>query len=231
MKRFLIFLSVLTGLCLPAVAQNAEQIMERARIGATLQSTDLHGKIRKDRKETPVSLFLRNQDIQFTTGAGKQRFHMRLGDGKHELFEMDDKGRQGAFPKDKLSQEIAGSDLTYEDLSLRFFYWPNPQLEGEERVDIHNCWKIRLNNPGKSGDYAAMYVWIHQKYGAFMKIEGFDQKGNKLKQFTVEKVMKLPDGGTTVKTVKVASYKGDRVTGISYLEFDKPKKLEPQGLR
>lgn len=231
MKR-LIFSFLAIAACISgAVAQSASQIIERARIGATLQSTDLSGQISKGRNKTPVTLFLRNQDIQFTTGAGKERFHMRLGDGKHELFEMDDKGKQGAFPKGKLSQSIAGSDLTYEDLSLRFFYWPNPKLEGEERVDIHNCWKIRLNNPGKSGDYAVMYVWIHKEYGAFMKIEGFDRQGKQLKQFTVDEVMKLPDGGYTVKKVQVSSYKDGRRSGVSSLEFDKPKKAGPQGLR
>lgn len=226
MKRLLILLAAVL-VTLPALqAQNAEQIMERARLGAVLQSADLHGQIRKDRQKTPVSLFLRKQDIQFTTGAGQQRFHMRLGDGKHDLFEIVG-GKTKLFPKQRLGEPIAESDLTYEDLSLRFFYWPKPQLLGEERVDIHNCWKIRINNPGKAGRYAAIYVWIHQKFGAFMKIEGFDRQGNKLKQFTVEEVMKLPDGKHTVKKIQVGTYQGDRRKSISYLEFDKPK---PQGL-
>ncbi|MEM1085633.1 MAG: outer membrane lipoprotein-sorting protein [Verrucomicrobiota bacterium] len=228
MKASLTLLASAVALIAPLHAQNAEQILERARLGAVLQNADLHGKIRNGREKTSVSLFLRNEDIQFTTGAGEERFHMRLGNNQFDLFEIVG-GKTKAFPKKKFGQAIAGSDLTYEDLSLRFLYWPNPKLEGEERVDVHNCWKIRIDNPGKSGRYSAVFVWIHQKFGAFMKIEGFDGQGNKLKQFTVEEVMKLPDKTHTVKKIQVASYANGRRSGISYLEFDKPKK-GPKGL-
>lgn len=230
-KGLLIFLATVLAVPSPLHAQTAEQIMERARLGTTLQSADLHGQIRKQGKRgsTPVSLFLRGENIQFMTGAGAERFHLRLGDDQQKLFAIINNKTVG-FPREKLGQPIAGSDLTYEDLSLRFFYWPNPQLEGAERVDIHNCWKIRVNNPGRTGRYGVVYVWIHQKFGAFMKIEGFDRKGRKLKEFSVEEIMKLPDKTHTVKKVKVASFSGGRTSGISYLEFDKPKKVGPQGL-
>ena len=213
-----------------ATAQDAAQLMERARMAATLQNNDLRGTIRQGRAKTDVSLFLRGKDIQFTTGAGQQRFHMRLGDDKFDLFEIIN-GKTVAFPNNKLRQPIAGSDLTYEDLSMRFFYWPNPKLEGGERVRTHDCWKIRINNPGRTGDYGLVYVWVHKKFGAFMKVEGFDRQGNKLKQFTVEEVMKLSDGTHTLKQMKVSSIRGGKTVSHSYLEFDKPTRPAPKGAR
>jgi hypothetical protein len=205
----------------PAFSQNAEQLMERARIGATLQQADLRGEIRGPGGKTDVSLFLRGKDIQFALGAGQQRFHMRLGDEEYDLFEIVN-GKTQRFPNAKLSQPIAGSDLTYEDLSFRFLYWPNPKLEGEERVSTHNCWKVRINNPGRKGDYSLVYVWVHKEYGAFMKVEGFDRSGNRIKRFTVESVMKLADGSYTLRKMKVSTMNGDRAKSNSYLTFDKP---------
>ncbi len=217
---------------LPATGQDAERIMEQTRLGATLQGTDLEGKIRKGRGQVPVHLFLRGENIQFQYSPDNKNwkiFHMRLADD-HDLFEMVN-GKTFRFPNEKLGIPIAGSDLTFEDLSLRFFYWPNPVLKGSERVKTFDCWKIRLNNPGNSGKYAAMYVWVHKDSGAFIKVEGFDRQGNKLKQFTVEDIMKLPDGSHTLKKMKVSSYSGGRASGVSYLEFDMPKKATPGGLR
>lgn len=209
-----------------ASGQSADQIIERARIATTLQNTDLRGHIRKGWSKTDVSLFLRGKNIQFTTGKGTERFHMRLGAGQYDLFEIVN-GKTQAFPKSKFGQKIAGSDLTYEDLSLRFFYWPNAKLEGGERVNTHDCWKIRLDNPGSSGDYRTVYAWIHKEFGAFMKIEGFDRSGKRLKRFEVERVMKLPDGSYTVREIKISDMDGERAKSHSYLEFEKPERVVP----
>lgn len=231
MRSFWKIALALTATLLSSVqGQDAGQLMERARIAATLQNNDLRGTIRQGRAKTDVSLFMRGKDIQFTTGAGQQRFHMRLGDDQFDLFEIIS-GKTVAFPDRKLREAIAGSDLTYEDLSMRFFYWPNPKLEGDERVKTHDCWKIRINNPGRSGDYGLVYVWVHKKFGAFMKVEGFDRQGNKLKQFTVEEVMKLPDDSYTLKEMKVSTVRGGRTSSTSTLEFEKPTRPAPKGLR
>lgn len=209
------------ALVAPAFSQSAEQLMQRARLSATLQQADLRGEIRGPGGKTDVSLFLRGKDIQFALGAGRQRFHMRLGDEEYDLFEIVN-GETKRFPSEKLSQSLAGSDLTYEDLSFRFLYWPNPKLEGDERVSTHDCWKIRINNPGNKGDYSVIYVWVHKEYGAFMKVEGFDRGGKRIKRFTVESVMKLQDKTYTLRKMKVSTMNGDRAKSNSYLTFDKP---------
>lgn len=212
----------------PASGQDAEQLMERARMAATLQHADLNGQVRGPGGKTNVALFLKGENIQFQF-LEKDRwvpFHLRLGDEQFDLFEFRD-GKTLRFPSAKLSERIAGSDMTYEDLSFRFLYWPEPQLEGAERVGTHDCWKIRVNNPGRKGDYSAVYVWVHKEFGAFMKIEGFDRGGKRLKRFEVESVMKLPEGDYTLKRMKVSSMNGNRATSHSYLEFEKPKRTLP----
>ncbi len=51
---------------------------------------------------------------------------------------------------------------------MRFFYWPNPKLEGPEDVGGQPCYKIRVNKPrGSAGRYEVVYVWVHTKFGAF----------------------------------------------------------------
>ena len=81
-------LALCAALIISADGQTAEQLMERARIAATLQNNDLRGNIRKGRAKTDVSLFLRGENIQFTTEDGAERFHMRLGDNKFDLLEI-----------------------------------------------------------------------------------------------------------------------------------------------
>ncbi len=214
------------------LAQNPEpsKIIEGARVAATLQQTDLSGALSKNGTKTPVQLFLRGKDIQFALelGGPTQRFHLRLGDGEYNLFEVGADGKTTRFPDAKLVQPIAGTDVTYEDLSFQFFYWPGAIYVGTENVAGQPCYKIRLNKPaGSGGQYEVVYVWVHTKYGAFMKVGGFNRKGELIKLFEVEDVMSIGNGVYTLKKMKVATYAGGRVSGITNLLFEKAKAVAP----
>jgi hypothetical protein len=232
----------LMGLCTSKVfaqAPSAQQILEGARISATLTQLDegLSGNLHKGGKNTPITLFLKGKDIQFQfeeTKGSPRIFHMRIGDEAFNLFEIRD-GKTIAFPADKIIEPIAGSDLTYEDLALRFFYWPNPQLEGQEDVGGQPCYKLRVDKPrGTAGRYEVVYVWIHTKFGAFMKIRGHDKSGGLVKEFQVEDIMKVADNVWTLRKMQVATCdpaNDGRRLSITDVTFDAPKKAVPHGPR
>ncbi|MEO7100675.1 MAG: outer membrane lipoprotein-sorting protein [Luteolibacter sp.] len=217
---------------------DADAILKGARISATLTQLDktepLNGNLSKDGKKCPIALFLDGKNIQFQFNENNawRVFHMRLSDEKYDLFEIID-GKTQDFPAEKLTQPIAGTDLTYEDLALRFFYWPNPKLEGKEDVGGQPCYKLRIDKPkGSAGKYDVVYVWVHTKFGAFMQIRGHDKNGGLVKEFQVEDVMKVADNVWTLRKMQVATC--DPATGrrvsITDVTFDAPKKLAPHGL-
>ena len=207
-------------------------------MSATLTKLDegLSGNLRQGNRKTPVTLYLKGEDIQFqfSENASPWRiFHMRIGDEAFNLFEIVN-GKTQRFPPEKLVAPIAGTDLTYEDLALRFFYWPNPKLEGEEDVGGQSCYKIRIDKPkGVAGRYKVVYVWVHRKFGAFMKICGHDKNGALVKEFQVEDVMQIAKDTWTLRKMQVATH--DPATGrrvsITDVTFDSPKKAGPRGLR
>ena len=234
--KALLFSATLT--CpLAAQAPDADTILGGARLAATLTQIDegLEGTLTQGRVKIPITIFLKGKDIQFQfEEAGKLRvFHMRLSDDKYELFEIVD-GKTINFPPAKITESIAGTDLTYEDLALRFFYWPNPKLEGTENVAGYQCFKLRLDKPKDApGRYEAVYVWIHTKYGAFMRIKGHDMNGGLVKEFQVEDVMQVAKDLWTLRKMQVASHDPatGRRTSITDVTFDTPKKAGPRGLR
>lgn len=240
------FKSILPTLALVALVSNAhaqqpdaKQILEGARLSATLTKLDegLNGNLRKGSSSVPITLFLKGKDIQFQFSENKgpwRIFHMRIGDEEFNLFEIVD-GKTIKFPADKIVQPIAGTDLTYEDLALRFFYWPNPKLEGEEEVNGQPCYKIRVDKPkGSAGRYETVYVWVHTKFGAFMQIRGHDKNGGLVKEFQVEDIMKVADNVWTLRKMQVATCdpnNGGRRLSITDMTFDAPKKVAPRGPR
>lgn len=236
------FKSIALAITLSAGAQaqqpSAQQILEGARISATLTKLDegLNGNLRKGSSNTPITLFLKGKDIQFQFSEDKgpwRIFHMRIGDANFNLFEIID-GKTLEFPAAKIVEPIAGMDLTYEDLALRFFYWPNPQLEGTEDVGGQPCYKLRVDKPkGSTGRYEVVYVWVHTKFGAFMRIRGHDKSGGLVKEFEVQEIMNVGDNVYTLRKMQVATC--DPATGrrasITDVTFDRPNKVAPRGVR
>jgi len=224
---------------LHAQQPSAQQILEGARVAATLTHVDdadgLKGSLSpKNGKSVPIVLFLKGKDIQFQFDEGKgfQVFHLRLSDNSYDLFEING-GKTTKFPDSKITQSIAGTDLTYEDLSFRFFYWPNPTLEGEEKVGIRVCYKLRINKPkGQTGRYDTVYIWVDKEFGAFLQVKGYNS-GKLLKEFVVEDVMKIANGVYTLKKMQVSTYDGasGRRASITNVVFDKPKSGGPKGLQ
>ncbi|TAE77766.1 MAG: outer membrane lipoprotein-sorting protein [Verrucomicrobia bacterium] len=232
MRAFFVF-CLFAVLPLHAAQPDAAAMIRGIRLSATLQQCDLSGVIRKDgQPPMPLQFFVREQNMQFRLGSG-ERFHVRLGDEKCELLSLDDAGKTAVFPDSRLRKSVGGSDLTYEDLTLRFLYWPGARLEGEEKIDGEDCYRIRLDNPGREGAFGVVYVWVHKKYGAFWRIKAHDRKGMPIKQFQVSKVMQLPGGkGYTIQTMRISRLDDQgRVESITYLEFDKPKIAGPKGPR
>lgn len=232
------------ALVVPAMAQQAaaqaptaEAIVEGARIAATLQQTALEGRLSpQSGAKVPVNLYLKGKDIQFQFLENNvwRIFHMRLSDDSYDLFEIID-GKTLRFPQEKLAQPIAGTDMTYEDLAFRFFYWPNPKLEGVENVNGQECYKVRLDKPkGSGGRYDVCYAWIHTKFGAFMRIRGHAKSGALLKEFEVEDIMQISKGVWTLRKMQVATIDpaSGRRASLTDMVFDKPKaKAGPKGLR
>jgi len=218
-----------------AGAPPAEAILKGARQVAVLQHQSLNGHIKKNGKKTQVALFLQGEDIQFQVADSEKRswekFHMKLGENQFNLYEFSG-AKAKAFPSSKLSQPIRSSDLTYEDLAMRFLYWKNATVVDQEKVQGQSCWKLRLINPTKAGDYKIVYAWIHQKAGALMQVVGYNAAGKPLKRFQITKLMRVGDD-YTLRTMRVDSIDpaSNKSHGVTYLEFDKPKVIRPSGLR
>ena len=231
-------IALISNIAVRAQTPDARAILEGARMAASLTQLDegLSGNLKKDGKSVPVTLFLKGKDIQFQIEENKGApniFHLRLNDNSFDLFEIID-GKTVRFPDAKLVQAIAGTDVTYEDLALRFFYWPNPKFEAEENINGETCYKLRLDKPKDSaGRYAAVYIWVHKKYGAFMRIQGFDKNSGLVKEFQVQDVMQVSDKVWTLEKMQVASHDPAtaRRLSITNLLFEKPKHTKPRGLR
>ena len=238
MKRaILLIIPLVFGQMAQAQLPKADDILATARYVATLQNQNLTGHLRKGDKKIPVGLFLMGEKIQFTFLSSKtgkyEPFEMRLKKDHYDLLEQKN-GETVEFPQSKLGEAIEGTDVSYVDLAMHFLYWPKGQVIGDEKVKGQDCWKVRLQNPGKGGRYRLVYVWVHKKAGALMHVVGYngDNPAKALKRFLVNEIMKVGDA-YTLREMRVSSFdpKTNTTVGLQSVEFDKPKKSAPKGVR
>jgi len=196
-------------------------LLQEIRQSSTSENMDLVGKIRKESlKEIEVRLFIRKNNIQFRLQ--EELFHLRLGEGRADLLTVTKEGSSMPFPGEKLRESIRGTDVTYEDFTLLFLYWPKPVLQGEEKVAGEDCFRLQLANPDDTGAYGSVTVWVHKRFRAFWKMRGFDRKGKALKEFQVQSVMQNPNGkGYALQSMRVNLLNDEgRVAAITYLTFE-----------
>ena len=107
-------------------APDAGQLLKRVRQGATLQENkDVKGQIRRRSVKVPFSMSLRGNLIAFQYQLDNvwNRFDLKFKDRGQEILSWKD-GKSGVLPVSQYAVPIAGTDVTYEDLSMRYLYWP-----------------------------------------------------------------------------------------------------------
>jgi Outer membrane lipoprotein-sorting protein len=199
----------------------AEDIQNLVKMSYVRQDNKFKGKLRNDANgtEVPFRLTMLDKTIRFSFDAPAQIINLDINDKAYRLYETV-KGSKATVPAKKYSEAIRGTDVTYEDLSLRFLYWPNPVRLENETVKHRACWKLRMINPDASGAYSTAFIWVDKKSGALMKMEGYDREGKKIKAYEVVSGMKV-ENGWMLKELRVETYSASTAkrVGITYMEL------------
>ena len=200
------------------------EILAWVRYSNAAQDNDLFGTLRNARGErVRFRLTMKNSYLRFTFDEPLQIIQLNIEDSSYLLREVVN-GSTVEIPSARYAEPIRGSDILYEDLAMRFLYWPNPTLEGEQRVKTRKCWKLRIYNPIKLGPYHCVEIWVDQGSGGIMRMQCYDYDGKMIKRCSVNSGHKLSSGVWVLKEMRVESYHPGENTPYarSYLEIDKP---------
>jgi len=146
---------------------------------------------------------------------------LQLGENESRLDEISREGVEKVRPA-QLDRKIRGTDITYEDLALKFLYWPDPQLLGTETITTGNCWKVELRPGSNQSQYGRVVVWIHQNSGALVRLEGYNPQGQLTKRFNVVSAQKIQDRWY-LKQMRIETLQPgtNHVISRTYLEINK----------
>ncbi len=191
-------------------------------------SKDVLGSIRKGSLKIPFSLSVRGNTIAFQYKQENtwKRFDVRIGEKKADLMLVDG-GKAVVMAPASYAQPIAGTDVTYEDLSLRFLYWKGGNVlpdSADSRIKGRDCYMVQSANPSPGvGQFATVRMWIDKENGTVWQIDGYGPDGKLKKRFSITSVQRLSDGTWFFKQMKmeVRNPQNDRRTiALDYLEMD-----------
>ncbi len=212
---------------------NADDILYVMRqMTVSQQNTDVMGAIRKGAVKVPFSLSSRGDTIvfQYKQNNAWHRFDVRIKEKNVDIMRVV-KGKAQVISAKGYSTPIAGTDVCYEDLSLRFLYWTGAKLIDDpdnSRVKGRDCHIVEVANPKPSvGQFAWVRMWVDKENGTAWQIDGYGKDGKLRKRFTITSVQRLDDGPWVFKQMKLEvrdPKDPNRNISINYLDMEDLKK-------
>ena len=196
----------------------AEAILQAVRVNPLGKPITLDAQLRTGTDKVPFQIAVRDGKISYVFQDPPQEILLGLGE-KSSTLEERRGGKSGPVSPARYDDPVRDGVLCYEDLALRFLYWKNPRLLGEEVVETMPAYKIEIQAPPTTSQYGVVRVWIGRQSGALLRIEGYDRNGKMVKFFKVVSGQKL-DGQWMLKQMRIERLEPDsrKVTGRTYLE-------------
>lgn len=196
---------------------NPQELLRAARMASTNQEAVVNGRLRMESGSIPFTLKVEFGRLRFDFENPTRVLEVRLGEETSGVFD----GSGNVMKKGVREPVVPGADVTAEDLSLGFLYWPDAQVIGEESVRTRKSWIIDLR-PGRRGsEFAVVRIWLDKSGGALLRIEGYDWEGRLLRRFEVVSGQRI-DGQWMLKQMRIERFGADdstRPLSRSYLEI------------
>jgi hypothetical protein len=197
----------------------AQEILANVRLRQAQQQIDLRGQLRQDTMIVPFHLVQDGPIVRYIFTDPDETLQLRLGANSSRL---DDINRRGSakISSGRLDDAVRGTAISYEDLGLKFLYWPNARVVGADNIRTRNCWRMQLLAPANDSQYSSILLWVDKDSGALMRMEGYDRDGRMVKRFEVVSAQKI-EGRWFLKQMRVEAIdpRSHRVTARTYLEI------------
>jgi hypothetical protein len=221
-KKFIAIVLLLWCGPVGALAQeDANAILDQIRLAQAQIAKPLTGRLRpEDGEAIPFQLRLKGSQIDYQFTNPTESIKLQLTDSGSILSQEDAAGRQN-LSGSKLQEFVRGTDITYEDLSLRFIYWRNAKLTGEQRVRAITCSIVDVQPSSRNTAYSTVRLWVAKDRGALIKAEGFDWQAKLIKRFEIISGQRV-EGKTIFKQIRIEQINPEtgKVISRTYLELD-----------
>lgn len=165
---------------------NADEVLRLVRYSYTLFNRDFAGSLQMGiTKKVPFILSLKPEAIRFIFNDPQQVIYLDTKNNNFSLFEGVGGKEMKPVDPAKYGEAVRGTDVTYDDLSMRFLYWPDARIVKQEKLKGRDCINVRVRNPDGRGAYETVDIWIDKESGGMLKMVGWNREGRPIRRFEV----------------------------------------------
>ena len=199
----------------------AKEILESVRLQQAQQHLELEGQLRENDKIIPFRLTQTGPVIRYSFSDPDEALQLRLGDNDSRLEEVTRSGVEKVTPA-QFDHKVRGTGVTYEDLAMKFLYWPDARVTGENSIQTRYCWKLELKAPSRQSQYSNVWLWVDKAGGAIMRMDAYDWNAKLSKRFQVVSGQKI-EGRWFLKQMRIEEFVPgtNKVQTRTYLEIKK----------
>ncbi len=200
---------------------SAKEILASVRLQQSRQQIELEGQLRQEQVVVPFHLTQTGPVIRYRFTNPDESLQLKLGETDSRLEEISRSGVD-RISGPEFDQKVRGTAITYEDLALKFLYWPNARVLGDDSIRTRNCWKLQLQAPSHDSQYSTVLLWVDKQSGALMRMEGYDWNAKLFKRFEVVSAQKI-EGRWFLKSMRIEELQPEtgKVQARTYLEIKK----------
>ena len=212
-------LCLLTAFLRAEPAPSADEILDSVRLRQSQQQVDLRGQLRQNNLIVPFELVQSGSLIRYIFSNPSETLQLQIGEKDSRLEEVTGAGVEKVSPA-QFDHKVRSTDVTYEDLALKFLYWPDAQVVGSDNIRTRSCWKLQLSSPNQKSQYGHVLLWVDKSGGALMRMEGYDNTGQLTKRFEVVSAQKI-DNRWFLKQMRIEQFQAGtkHVQSRTYLEI------------
>ncbi len=211
-----VFLSVTA---FAAEKPDARDLLKQARVAQSSVDCKFTGHLRvgAGSKKIPFLLSVANGVMKYEFQDTKDVITLRLGE-KDSRLEETKGGKTQRVTAAKFDDLVRDTTITYEDLAMRFLYWPNAKVVGDARIVTEDTWEVEMVPPaGTTSQYSKVNAWFSKANSAMLKLEAFGADGKTVRKFTTRSGMKR-DGSWYLKTMEIVGAGGIRNATLLEME-------------
>jgi len=207
----------------------ARDLLNLVRFHEISQDREFSGQLRTSSSSQkiiiPFRLGMHGKTIIYTFADPAEAYVLNLNEKSSRLDHVTGSGRTEKVTGAKLDAAVRGTDISYEDLTLKFLYWNNAVVEKEkETLMSRSCWIVRAVPSAKGeSQYDMVRLWI-ESTGGLLQAECYSG-GKLIRRFKVVDVQSAHGtGGYILKSLRIqrvdASGKDSHPTYLEIKEID-----------
>ena len=179
----------------------AKEVLASVRLRQAQQELELQGELREGPNVVPFRLTQTGPIVRYSFSNPDEALQLRLGEDDSRLEVVSREGVEKIAPAE-FDHKVRGTSVTYEDLALKFLYWQNGRVTGENEIRTVACWKLEMKAPSRQSQYSNVWLWVGKDNGALMKMEAYNWNAKLSKRFEVVSGQKI-EGRWFLKEMRI----------------------------